>query len=83
MPETDDTESQAKLDAPVNFHRQRGAQLQEALRTLPDGGWLNRDAAPEDRRSNPESWRETAPSTKSITLADINRRETNAFSRLG
>ena len=55
MPETDDAESQAKLDALINFHRQRGARLQEALRTLPDGGWVNRDAVPEDRRSNPNS----------------------------
>ena len=83
MPETDDAESQAKLDALINFHRQRGTRFQEALRTLPDGGWVNRGAVSEDRRSNPGSWRETAPSTKSITLADINRRETNAFSQLG
>ena len=83
MPETDDAESQAKLDALVNYYRQRGARLREAPRRLPDGGWVNRDAVPEDRRSNPESWRETAPSTNSITLADINRRETNAFSKLG
>ena len=62
MPETDDAESQAKLDALINFHRQRGARLQEALRTLSDGGWVNRDAVPEDSRSNPGSWRETAPS---------------------
>ena len=56
MPETNDAESQAKLDALINVHRQRGAWLQEALRTLPVGGWVNRDAVPEDRRSNPESW---------------------------
>ena len=55
MPETDDAKSHAKLDALINFHRQRGARLQEALRTLPDGGWVNRDAVPEDRRSNPNS----------------------------
>ena len=44
MPETGDAKSQAKLDALINFHRQRGARLQEALRTLPDGGWVNCDA---------------------------------------
>ena len=67
MPETTDASTQAKFGALVNFHRQRGARLQEALRTLPDGGWVNRNAAPEDRRHNPGSWRETAPFTKSIT----------------
>ena len=83
MPATTDAESQTKLDALTNFHRQRSARRQEALRTLPDGGWVNRDAVPEDRRSNPGSWRETAPSTKAMTLAGINRTETNAFSQLG
>ena len=44
MPKTADAESQAKLGERLDFHRQRGARLQEALRTLPDGGWVNRDA---------------------------------------
>ena len=41
MGETSPTETEAKVEALLEFHRQRGLKLRSAQRTLPDGAWAN------------------------------------------
>ena len=41
MGETSPAETEAKVEALLDFHRKRGLKLRAAARTLPDGAWVN------------------------------------------
>ena len=41
MDETSPAETEAKVEALLDFHRKRGLKLRAAARTLPDGAWVN------------------------------------------
>ena len=76
MAETSPTETEAKVEALLDFHRRRGLKLRVAARTLPDGAWVNPN--PE----NVDEYRLPAPPLRSLTHSELNKREQSAVSAL-
>ena len=76
MAETDIPETEAKVEALLEFHRRRGLKLRAAQRTLPDGAWVNNN--PE----NVDEYRLPAPPLRSLTHSELNKREQSAVSAL-
>ena len=76
MGETSPAETEAKIEALLEFHRRRGRKLRSAQRTLPDGAWVNNN--PE----NVEDYRLPASPLRSLTHSELNKREQSAVSAL-
>ena len=76
MGETSPAETEAKVEALLDFHRKRGLKLRAAARTLPDGAWVNPN--PE----NVDEYRLPASPLRSLTHSELNKREQSAVSAL-
>ena len=76
MSEASPTETEAKVEALLEFHRRRGLKLRSAQRTLPDGAFVNTNP------DNVDDYRLPAPPLRSLTHSELNNREQSAVSAL-
>ena len=76
MPGTNRAEVTIKPEALLDFHRDRGFELRDAQRTLPDGAWVN------DTPGDVDHYRLPSPPLRSLTHSELNKREQYAVTAL-